>query len=185
MNFRFLIFLLALPLLYGADMPMERPAHWAQPMINSTIGNLYKVSTDVFRAEQPEEKDAPDLKKLKIKTLLNLREYHEDDAVFHQSGLFLIHHKMSAGSLTTDDLIRVLKILYKAEKPVLVHCWHGSDRTGFVVAGYRIVFQNWTREAAIEELRLGGFGYHSRAYPNIIKTLQEMDIEAVKKAVLQ
>ena len=92
---------------------------------------------------------------------------------------------MGAGSVSASDLVTALKLLNKAEKPVLVHCWHGSDRTGFVVAGYRIVFQNWTRQAAIEELRLGGFGYHSKAYPNIIKTLEEMDIEAVRKAVLQ
>ncbi len=180
-----LILLLALPLLCGADILMERPVNWAQPMLNTTVGNLYKVSPDVFRAEQPEEKDIPDFKKMKIKTMLNLREHHKDDAVFQKSGISLIHYKMSAGSVSANDLVSALKLLHKAEKPVLVHCWHGSDRTGFVVAGYRIVFQNWTREAAIEELRLGGFGYHSKSYPNIIKTLEEMDVEALRKSVLQ
>ena len=185
MKQHYLILLLVLPLICGADILMERPVNWAQPMINTTIGNLYKVSNDVFRSEQPEDKDISDLKKMKIKTLLNLREHSEDDAVFQKKGLYLIHHRMGAGSVSASDLVTALKLLNKAEKPVLVHCWHGSDRTGFVVAGYRIVFQNWTRQAAIEELRLGGFGYHSKAYPNIIKTLEEMDIEAVRKAVLQ
>ncbi len=184
-NLPCLILIAVLPLLYGADMLMERPVNWAQPVINTTIGNLHKVSHDVFRAEQPDKKDIPDLEKMKIKTLLNLRERHKDDAVFQKSGLGLIHYQMSAGSVSVNDLVSVLKLLRKAEKPVLIHCWHGSDRTGFVVAGYRMVFQNWTREAAIQELRLGGFGYHSRAYPNIIKTLEEMDIETLRKSVLQ
>src|SRR5512145_329902 len=116
-----------LPLLPGADIVRKRPGNWAQPMINTTIHNLYRVSMDIYRAEQPEKKDIADLKTLKIRTLLNLREYHEDDAVFEQNGLNLIRHKMSAGSLTEAGLIAALKLLGKAEKPVLIHCWHGSD----------------------------------------------------------
>ncbi|MRR15615.1 MAG: protein tyrosine phosphatase [Deltaproteobacteria bacterium] len=181
----FLMILLLLPLLSAAEALKERPAHWAQPLINSTIQNLYKVDADVYRAHQPEVKDLADLKVLKIKTLLNLREYHKDDAIFRQNGINLMHHKLSAGSPTAADLIAVLKLLRDAEKPVLVHCWHGSDRTGFVVAGYRIVFQRWTREEAVSELRLGGFGYHQDVFPNIVQVLNELDVEAVRKSVLK
>jgi tyrosine-protein phosphatase SIW14 len=180
-----LIILLLLPILAAADTIRERPLRWAQPVISTTISNCFKVSGDVYRAEQPAQKDIPDLKKLKIRTLLNLREYHSDDEVFRHSGLRLMHLPLAAGSLDQADLISALKMLREAEKPVLIHCWHGSDRTGFVVAGYRIVFQSWTREEAIEELRLGGFGYHSDVYPNIIKTLRELDVEAVRKSVLK
>lgn len=91
---------------------------------------------------------------------------------------------MSAGGASEKDVITALKMLHKAQKPALVHCWQGSDRTGLIIAGYRMVYQNWPREDAIEEFRLGGFGYHARAYPNIVKLLETMDIEAVKKAVL-
>ena len=37
--------------------------------------------------------------------------------------------------------------------PVLVHCWHGSDRTGCVCASHRIIFSGWSREQANAELR--------------------------------
>lgn len=179
----YLIVLLLLPILSAADTVKERPLHWAQPVINTTISNCYRVSGDVYRAQQPAQRDIPDLKKLKIRTVLNLREYHRDDEVFQLSGLRLMHLPLAAGSLAPSDLISALKMLREAEKPVLIHCWHGSDRTGFVVAGYRIVLQSWTREEAIDELRLGGFGYHSDVYPNIVKTLHELDVEAVRKAV--
>ena len=49
----------------------------------------------------------------------------------------------------------------RASGPVLVHCLHGSDRTGTIVAMYRIVEQGWTREAAIAEMTGGGYGYHA------------------------
>lgn len=180
-----LIILLLLPMLSAADTIRERPAQWAQPVINTTISNCYRVSGDVYRAEQPVQKDIPDLKKLKIRTLLNLREYHSDDEVFRLSGLRLMRLPLAAGSLASSDLISALKMVREAEKPVLIHCWHGSDRTGFVVAGYRIVFQSWTREEAIEEMRLGGFGYHADVYPNMVKTLSELDVESVRKSVLE
>lgn len=181
---RCVILLAGLLLLCGADAPRERPLSWAQPVINTKIGNLYKVSADVFRAEQPDKSNVEDLKSLNIRTMLNLREYHEDDSFFTQNGLKLIHHKMSAGGAKVADLIETLRLIKNAEKPVLVHCWHGSDRTGLIIAGYRMVFQNWNRKEAIEEFRLGGFGYHEKAYPNILKLLETMDIEAIKKAVL-
>ena len=63
-------------------------------------------------------------------------------------------------------------------------CTAGTARTGLIIAGYRMVFQNWSRRDAIEEFRLGGFGYHEKTCPNIIKLLETLAIEAVKKAVL-
>jgi protein tyrosine/serine phosphatase len=78
-----------------------------------------------------------------------------------------------------------LRLFRAAPKPVLVHCWHGSDRTGAVVATYRMVFQDWTREAAIDELINGGYGFHKATYPNIVKLLETIDVEALKTKILQ
>ena len=46
-----------------------------------------------------------------------------------------------------------MKILRDAPKPILVHCQHGSDRTGAVIALYRILFQNMSKVEAIKELK--------------------------------
>ena len=43
---------------------------------------------------------------------------------------------------------------------VLVHCYHGSDRTGATIAMYRIIFENWSIEDAVKEMKQGGYGYH-------------------------
>jgi protein tyrosine/serine phosphatase len=168
----------------AASEPRVRPAEWAQPVIASTLENCFRVSNDLFRSAQPGRTDLPDLQALGIKSVITLRSFHFDD-VFVRSGLRVIQHPMSAGSVSVSDLVVVLRQFRSAEKPVLVHCWHGSDRTGFIVAGYRMIFQNWSHESAIEELRLGGFGYHEASYPEIIKNLREMDLAAVKKAVFE
>jgi protein tyrosine/serine phosphatase len=92
---------------------------------------------------------------------------------------------MEADEITTDDLVEALRIFREADKPVLVHCMHGSDRTGSFVAAYRIVFQNWTREAALDEFRHGGFGYHEKWFPNLIELLGTLDEEDLRERVLE
>jgi protein tyrosine/serine phosphatase len=168
----------------AASQPRVRPPEWAQPVIVSSLDNCFRVSDDLFRSAQPGRADIPDLQALGIKSVITLRSFH-GAAAFEKSGFQVIKHPMSAGSVSVSDLVAVLRQFRTAKKPVLVHCWQGSDRTGFIVAGYRMVFQDWSRESAIDELRLGGFGYHESYYPDIIKTLREMDLAAVKKAVFE
>jgi len=164
--------------------PELRPDKWARPVIGAKVGNLYQVSPELYRAEQPDTSDIPDLKALGIQTLMNLREYHSDAEVFQKSGIVLRRHAMAAGAVSTADLVTVLREIQGSPKPVLVHCWHGSDRTGFVVAGYRVVIQGWSKADAIDELRRGGFGYHERTYPNVKKAIEALDVEAVRQQVL-
>ena len=162
-----------------------RPADWAQPIIGAkSLSNAYKVSVDLYRSEQPSAKDLSDIQQLGIKTLISMRNYHDDSDKYAEAGIGTIRFKMNAGSVTEKDLVLVLRAIRSNPKPVLVHCWHGSDRTGFIVAGYRIIEQKWPVDKAIEELKLGGYGYHAPVYRNIVELLGKMDVEAVRKDVL-
>jgi tyrosine-protein phosphatase SIW14 len=169
---------------FAAETPPDRPAAWAQPVKGTTLENCFQVSEELFRSEQPHPADLASLRMLGVKTLLDLRHRHADSQRFADAGLFLIDEGMRAGDVTVDELVAALRKFRTAPKPVLVHCWHGSDRTGFFVAGYRIILQGWTREAAIDELRHGGFGFHASWYPNIVRCLAEMDVASVRRQVL-
>jgi protein tyrosine/serine phosphatase len=164
------------PRLRAGEPARPRPAEWAQPVTNSTLGNFFQVSAELYRSKQVDPKHIPDLKRLGIRTILDLRYNHEDSKKFEAAGFTLVRYPLKAGSVTAQDLKTILRQVRAVPKPVLVHCWHGSDRTGFVVAGYRITQQNWTKEKAIDELCNGGFGFHARFYPNIVRTLQEADL---------
>jgi tyrosine-protein phosphatase SIW14 len=87
---------------------------------------------------------------------------------------------MKPESIKDDQIIKALKDLMDAPKPILVHCARGSDRTGVVIAMYRIIFQNWTKEEAIKEMRDGGYGFHT-GYTNIVSYIEKVDIEKMKK----
>jgi len=153
-------------------------------MLNVSLENCYRVSDELYRCEQPGKKDIPTLHALGIRTILNLRNYHTDTPAFAEAGFTALVEPMSAGKLTVDDLVAALRQFRSAPKPVIVHCWHGSDRTGSVVAAYRIVYQNWTPAAALDELRHGGFGYHETWFPNIVVLFEKLDAAELRRRVL-
>lgn len=164
----------------GPGEPIRvRPATWAQPMLGTGLKNLYQVSPDLYRSEQPGSRG--DLERLGIRSVLNLRRWHQDGDDL-KGGPFELHAvPMRAGAMDDAKMREALAILRKAPKPVLVHCWHGSDRTGAVVALYRMVVQGWSREAAIDEFRAGGFGYHESVYPEIQTYLRTVDLRQFEK----
>lgn len=158
-----------------------RPANWAEKINASAFHNLYKVDTDVYRSEQPKGKGMHQLDSIGIKTLLNLRQSRRDKA--KETSLSLVRIPMNAWKLSYADMVTGIKAIAQAKKPVLVHCKYGSDRTGCIIAAYRISKCNWTKEEAIKELREGGFGFHEKNYPNILMLLGTLDIEKLKKDI--
>ena len=160
----------------------SRPARWATPVRSAHLKNFYKIDDKVYRSAQPDKEGFRELKTLGIRSVLSFRDYHSDDDG-KDSGITLHRVKMEAGDIEGEKAVEALRIIHNAEGPVLIHCWHGSDRTGLVSALYRIVFQGWSKEDAIDELMLGGYGYHS-LYKNIPEFIRQADIDAIRKQVL-
>jgi tyrosine-protein phosphatase SIW14 len=184
MRFLSLLLLSAITSSFAAEALRERPIEWATPLINTTLENCYRVSADLYRCEQPDKQDITDLKALGIRSIFNLRRYNSDSGAFERAGFTPLLQRMEADDLTVDDLVAALRVFRDAPKPVMVHCWHGSDRTGSIVAAYRIVFQNWTSAAALDELRHGGYGYHEKSFPNIMRLFETLDADALRQRVL-
>ena len=145
------------------------------------VENCYKISAELYRSAQPEPVGFAALQNAGVRSVLNLREYHSDTREARHTRLVLMGYPVAAGELTAADVENCLVLIARAPKPVLVHCWHGSDRTGTVVAAYRIVFQNWSVEEAEKEFRDERFGYHEFWYGNLLKLLRETDWSAMRE----
>lgn len=177
----FLSFLFV-PTALSAAPPALRPTEWAQPLTVVGMKNFYRIDAKLYRSAQPDEAGFAEIKRLGITTVLNLRDFRSDDEA-EGLGLNLQRIEMEAGKITVPELIAALRIIRAAAGPVLIHCWHGSDRTGTVAAIYRMVMQGWSAEAAIDELVNGGYGYHA-LYDNIPALLRQVDVTAIRTAVL-
>ena len=56
------------------------------------------------------------------------------------------------------DMARFLKLLHDNRgKKVFVHCQTGDDRTGMIIAAYRIAEEGWTAKEAMKEMEAYGF----------------------------
>ena len=160
--------------------PRLRPESWAQALINSELENFYKISNKLYRSEQPDDEAFVELETYGIKNVLNLRKHHTDNDEAEGVKITLQHLKLSAKHLSEDDIFNALKIIKDSKGPVLIHCWHGSDRTGAIAAAYRMAFQNWSSKQAIDEFINGGYGYHQWAFPNLIPLLKNLDVKQLK-----
>lgn len=49
---------------------------------------------------------------------------------------------------TTGQVSTILQILKNSRWPLYIHCRHGHERTGFMMAVYRMQAQNWPFEKA-------------------------------------
>lgn len=161
----------------GAEIPTAQPAL-------PGVENAYRVSPTLYRSGQPDEEGFRIIEAAGIKSILNLREYHSDDDEAEGTSLKLIHYPVAAGKVSEQDIEAILKQLRNAPKPVLVHCWHGSDRTGIVVAAYRIIEQKHPVEAAEKEFTDERFGHHEFWYGNLRKLLRNTEWNALRKRVI-
>jgi len=140
----------------------ERPKNWAVPLELEGVPNFYRVTDQLYRSAQPTEEGMKNLTKYGFETIISLRSLHSDREIIGVTGLGYERIIMQAWNLEEKDILRFLQLVTNPKRhPVLVHCQHGADRTGTVVAVYRIVVQDWEPQEAIREMKEGGYGYHT------------------------
>jgi protein tyrosine/serine phosphatase len=165
----------------AASAQDQRPSKWAQPVKIDGVQNLFKVSDTLYRSEQPTAEGFANLKKLGIKTVVNLRDFHTDSTLLRDTGLEYEHIYMKSWHAENEDAVKFLKIVTDPKKtPVLVHCQYGADRTGAMCAVYRMAVQGWTKEEALKEMTEGGFGFHE-VWSNLQDWAGNLDVEKIKK----
>jgi protein tyrosine/serine phosphatase len=146
-------------------------------------GNLYKVTDYLYRSEQPIEEGMRNLKKLGIKTIINLRAFYFDSDRIRETGLRVEELSVNVWHIEDIDVVRVLRIIRKRENgPFLIHCSYGADRVGVMIAMFRVVEQGWTKEDAIEEMVHGGYGFHPLWF-RIVPYVKHADVEKIRKRV--
>lgn len=159
-----------------------RRAEWAVPLTRPHLDNLYQVTTNLYRGAQPTAGGMAELKAMGIKTVVDLRGYHSDEAA--AAGLDLNKERVPMEPWRVEDaeVVRFLKVVSETNNlPVFVHCERGADRTGMMCAIYRIVVCGWTKDEAIEEMTEGGFRF-SPAWQNIVAYIRGADVVKLRKS---
>jgi protein tyrosine/serine phosphatase len=118
---------------------------------------------------------------LGLKTIINLSSFHSDRDEIGETELAYKHIFMKAWHPEEKEAVRFLKIVTDPKSaPVLVHFQHGADRTGTMIAVYRIAVQGWSKAEAIREMTGGGFGFH-QVWGNLPRWVQKLDIGSIRR----
>jgi len=166
---------------------VQPPSVWTQeavPVPSAVVRNWFQVAPGLYRSAQPTAAGFREIAGHGITTILNLRAFHNDDKAAAGNDLELARVPMQAFSVGDAEVIAALRVIRDAPGPVLVHCLHGADRTGTIIAMYRIVEQGWEKEAAIAEMTGGGFGFHA-VFNNLPDYIRQADIDRIRSALAE
>ncbi len=124
------------------------------------VPNFYRVSETVFRSGQPSRQGFEEISSMGIRTIINLRSLHSDTSLIENLDFNYYSIPMTLFEPTEAQKQTFLEIVTDSTKtPVLIHCYNGSDRTGSMVAYYRITQNGWSNDHALIEMTSGGYGY--------------------------
>lgn len=126
--------------------------------------NFHQVAPQIFRSNQPSaDQLRASQRRYGLRTVLNLRGksthsfYLFEKEVCQALGVTLIDLPLSASQAPSREKLETLYSLFQTmEKPVLIHCKSGADRTGLAAALYQLLIENKPIDVAKRQL---GFAY--------------------------
>ena len=137
------------------------------------VPNAGSVTGTLFRGAQPTGNAFADLQKLGVNIVVDFRgeggEVIAEKKSVESLGMKFVSLPWNGGSIPTRDEILTFFTLLRdnPDKKIFIHCEYGADRTGVMIALFRIAVDHWTPEQAISEMK--DFHYHSFMLPHLAK----------------
>lgn len=145
------------------------------------LANVGRVAPGVYRGAEPGKDGYATLKALGIRTVIDMRTSESEKQQVEAAGMkaVAIPIEMSRNGLQ-EKVDRVVALMADpANQPVYVHCRHGQDRTGIVVAAYRMKHQGWSLADAEAEMQAFGF---NDVWVNFKKFIRRYGAELIKRS---
>jgi protein tyrosine/serine phosphatase len=162
-------------------VPLSQTPLFAKKIDIPGISDAGRVNEFLYRGTQPNEEGVEQLKKLGIHTIVDLRgekpgtiekEREQAEAL----GMRFLSIAGNGWSPPADEQVAQFLSLFREspKRKIFVHCWLGGDRTGVFIAIYRITFDGWQPEQALEEMDAFHFkGFWHPAMKNYIRHFPE------------
>ncbi len=179
---KFITFLVrrrTLGLLLAGGLPFAAFAAPAAGTQVAGVGNFEKLNDHVYRGAQPTDDGFRNLARLGIRTVIDLQPYGDarslnEEKVVKVAGMAYINVGMKGmESLPEAGIAKVLALLEDTTTgPIFVHCHRGADRTGGIIACYRIEHDHWANDKALAEARSMGMSWYQTAIQHSVLKYQ-------------
>jgi tyrosine-protein phosphatase SIW14 len=125
------------------------------------VGNFGEVTPALFRGAQPNRKGFEGLAKMGTDIVVDLRGNRESEGKeVRRLGMRYVAIPWHCPFPNDDVFVRFLKLVREnSSKKIFVHCRLGDDRTGMMVASYRMAAEGWTADEAMNEMQKFGFSH--------------------------
>jgi tyrosine-protein phosphatase SIW14 len=159
-----------------------------EPNVNN-IFRFGKVNKFLYRGGLPTESDLKALKDFKVKTVVSFRglgddkekfQIAEEKAIVEKLGMKFLNIQIPFDKPVPDKTIKSFftAVNTKSNQPLFVHCKGGRDRTGTMVALYRIKYEGFTPDKAIEEMK--EYTFNPIDYPIFTTQISNFKANSIK-----
>jgi tyrosine-protein phosphatase SIW14 len=167
------------PMLRRAAIFVAAALPWAASLAAQDSGrvpNLQVVNEHILRGGQPNDDGFKSLAQRGVKTVIDLRWVDEhsiphEKQIVEANGMRFVSVPMKGFSAPKEEqVLKALSVLEDGDSwPVFVHCRRGSDRTGTILACYRISHDHWDNQKAISEAKAYGMSVFEKAMRGFIE----------------
>ena len=149
----------------GAKEPPQPPkadARVAHKVALAGVSNFGEVTPTLYRGAHPTEAGFERLAELGIQVVVDVRGSPNEDERKQLAKLGMQYVSIPWRCFHPQDrrIAQFLKLVQESRgKKIFVHCRLGDDRTGLMIATYRMAEQEWTAEEALKEMEAYGFNW--------------------------
>lgn len=161
------LLLLKTALLFGYATPKALADACASPLSPAIANSCVVAPGALWRGAKPVVDGATALILLGVKTIVNLELLHDDLDAFRAArpstaltvsiDYFRIRdwepNVVIAPALLDSHVSDFIAIVKTQAKPIYVHCRSGQNRTGVMIAAYRVLLEDVSIETAIAEMQ--------------------------------
>jgi tyrosine-protein phosphatase SIW14 len=142
----------------GGQIPQDGAQ---QDLRNTDAPPITQVSDGIYRGKRPDLATLQKLVDMGVQYDIDLEDdqtaIDNETQMAAQVGLTFISHPMSGFWSPDDGEVNQILADISANQPVFVHCQHGQDRTGLIIALYRVFYEGWAAKDAYKEMIDMGF----------------------------
>jgi tyrosine-protein phosphatase SIW14 len=130
----------------------------------SGLQNFAQITPTLFRGGRPTEEGLACLAKMGFSIVISSEGKYKDlRKPVERLGMRYVSMFWECSFPEDHTFAKFLQLLRdNPGKKVFVYCHYGDDRTGMMIAAYRIAEQGWSAEEAKEEMKDFGFNFFHR-----------------------
>jgi tyrosine-protein phosphatase SIW14 len=152
-----------------------RAAALAHPQKLAGVRNFGEVTPTLYRGGQPSESGFRELAKLGVRVVVNLRPGERQSEAERETvaslGMQYVWLPWNCRHPSNQTVAEFLRLVHdKPGTKIFVHCHHGVDRTGLLVATYRMAEEDCTSAQALKEMRAYHFSLAHRTWCHALES---------------